>query len=708
MVVELPYDTTGGRVPGSMAPATYEQWAHDFALTQANKLANGTIDGSEGGLFSNASFAKFGLGTFDPSDIGSGMVSGAAYNQIFELGMKLAQGGYSSLTPQQKQGMSDPTGLRKSTPSDSMTDNDKNNLTDLAIANLQESGATARNAADIAARMSIAQLQEAGASARNAAQIAADLQIAGMQDATDRYGIDTQAAVNREDIAARERIAAADVASREKIAEADRTESGRQFDLGLAEDRRQFNSSLMLELFDRGIALMQNPVDWLGYQYWVSNLGAPLNALALSSAASIAGAVPPSGPSSAGPMIGGPAVLDGDTADAESLGITDAGPVSVSEAIRRHPGGEVTGDAQIAATNTIMQYGSPEEVDAAVSQARMTELPGQASDAYVQQSQQVAQVEQSQAAATQLARTGQAVTEPGPGAPGTGQPADPYAQATGDLGRPPIDSAQALPPVPAMPMPASNPADPNAMAPATGELRPPPVANPLAPAPGNPAQPMTPEQMARMAAAQPAPAPAAAEQPLTNLAGGGNTGGVYTGNEAGGTEAAAVATPASAAGVAPVAQSAVPGGTDTSNIEQLLGQLAANLGIPIEQLRALFPANLMPGAASNSAIENSPVINMLRTGTPVGQFNTQPISPGNPFTSIAAPTGGGRIETGIRGGQDVNASNYLTALPSTREQIQGVIKAQGQYIPDFNEQIMRSAPLTNLSSGSYGRRRFVA
>jgi hypothetical protein len=178
---------------------------------------------------------------------------------------------------------------------------------------------------------------------------------------------------------------------------------------------------------------------------------------------------------------------------------------------------------------------------------------------------------------------------------------------------------------------------------------------------------------------------------VDNVAGAvpGATGGIYTGNEQG-------TAPAAATGAAVGAP---------NNIEQLLGQLAASLGMPIEQLRAFFPANLMPAQASNEAIANSPVLKMLRGEGAVNSFNTGPQT-GSPFTNIAAPTGGGTIETGIRGGQDVNATQFLTANPATQQQIQGVLQASKQYFPDFQQQLLRSAPLTNTASGSFGRRTF--
>lgn len=689
----------GNRPPGTLAPGSVEQWAHDFAISQANRLANGTIDGSATGLFNNETAAQFGMNTFDPSDIGSGMVSAAAYNQLYNMGLQLANGGYNQLTPQQRQGLSDPTGLaRGTTPLD---ETDRNNIaagarqasanaTDLAIANLTEAGATQRQAADIAARLSIAQLQEAGASTRNAAQILSNEKIAGIESADRRYSTDVNAAVNREDIAARERIAGADRTSREGIADKDRVESGRQFDLGLGEDRRQFNASMMFELFDRGIELMKNPVDWLGYQYWLGNIGAPLNALTLSSAAAMGGAIPPSGPSAAGPVIGGPAVLDGDFSGAESLGIQNAGPVTIAEAIQMHPGGSVTGDMEFAASTYAQAFGGVEAMDQALAQTRSTELEGQVSPQFMQQAQQVsAPIVQAQQMNTLAA---------GPGAAGQTSPVGAGVipeNEPGWISPPPGGTAVSQKPGAGATVPPAG-----AINPAAGFMA--PVDELAPPVPGAVA---VPGGVVDAGAVGPPPA-----TPFTsiapNVAGGGQVGGVYTGNEAGGFETAApmvagAATPASAESTAAAGAPA----TDRSGIEQLLAALASQLGIPIEQLRTMFPAQLMPGAASNSAIENSPVIQALRGNATPSAFNTGPTS-GSPFTSIAAPTGGGRIETGIRGGQDVNATTFLTANPGIREQMQGVIRAQGQYLPDFQEQLLRSSPITNVSAGSYGRRSF--
>ena len=684
-MVTLPYNPTAGlRPPGTLAPASREQWAHDFAIEQANKLANGTIDGSEGGLFSAATFSSLGLNPFNPSDIGSGMVSGGAYNILYQLGSQLASGGYSSLTPQQRVGLSDPTGLRAGEHSLSDTDksnatsmamNDADNARAMAIANLQESGMNARNAADLASRMSIAQLQEAGASTRNAQRIAADLSIAGMESQDRRYSTDVNAAVSREDIAARERIASGDRSSREGIANADRAESGRQFDLGLSEDRRQFNSTMLFQLLDRGVELARKPVDWIAYQYYLGNIGAPINALTLSSAAAMMGAVPPTGPSAAGPVIGGPAVLDGDQGVAQQLGITNAGPVSMREALAMNPGGESGwGDGSTAAINTLQQFGGADAVDSKLAEARTTQLPQDISPDFTNRAQMVsAEVVRSAQMAT-LATGPQGAL---PALPGTGAAADTSLAAPAAGGMPSLDGMQ------------------QSLAPQPDVIQPAPMG-------ANPAQP--------------------AAAPFTNLSAAGTTtgsaGGIYTGNEAGGATgspmpqpAAVGTTPAGAMGTPAAAAMAGAGGGaggatplpqgNTANIEAMLASLAGELGIPIEQLRALFPAHLMTPQYSSDVIANSPIIQALRNGTPLSAFNTGPKT-GSPFTNIRA-TG---TETGVRGGQDINATAYLGALPSQREMMQGAMEGTGQYFPDTVEQLMRSSPLTNVESGSFGRRRY--
>lgn len=239
----------------------------------------------------------------------------------------------------------------------------------MAIANLQEAGMNARSAAELANRMSIAQLQEAGESSRNAARIAADLQMNSLNNQTQRYGIDTNAAVAREDLAGRERIATGDRTSRETIAEKDRTESARQFDLNLGEDRRQFNATMLFELFGMGVELMKNPVDWLAYQYYLENLAIPMTAINSATVASGLGAVPPTGPSELGPMVGGPAIIDGDFAAAEAAGV-QPGFVALSQALQQNPGQPSEWSAGSTAGEAAQTWGDIGSIDAQLTQSR--------------------------------------------------------------------------------------------------------------------------------------------------------------------------------------------------------------------------------------------------------------------------------------------------------------------------------------------------
>ena len=96
-----------------------------------------------------------------------------------------------------------------------------------------------------------------------------------------------------------------------EIAEMQERGRDRRFDLQLAEDQRQFNALLALDLYKLGIELSRNPVDWIAYQYYLGGYGIPTTAQNLMAAASAFGAVPPIGPSSAGPVTGGPATYTG-------------------------------------------------------------------------------------------------------------------------------------------------------------------------------------------------------------------------------------------------------------------------------------------------------------------------------------------------------------------------------------------------------------
>ena len=454
----------------------------------------------------------------------------------------------------------------------------------LAIANLQEAGMNARSAAEIAARMSIAQLQEAGESARNAERIAADIKMNELNNQTQRYGIDTNAAVAREDLAGRERIATADRTSRETIAAADRAESARQFDFNLSEDRRQFNATMLFELFDRGVELVKNPVDWIAYQYYLENLSIPMTALNVSSMAANFGAAPETGPSEMGPMVGGPGIIDGDTEAAQSVG-ANPGFVALSQALQQNPGNPSYSEvASSAAGNAMTNWGDMTQLEQTLSQARAQVIPE------------------------------------------VMDPANPIAQQA-------LQGTVAAGPPVQMGQPVGG---------TTNSF----TAN-LAPVP---------------------------DMQTTSTAGGIDTG------------------------------MQTMSGTQTQTqqpMEQLIKQLAGELGINEADLWKMSGAGNLTPAYSKEAIANAPVIQALKSGAQnMSQYRTVQATP--TASPTAAATGPG---LGLRGGQDLNANLLINNTEGNKGLIQGAVMADGHYYPDFAQQAFKASPITQYDVGAFGRRR---
>lgn len=705
----LGYDpNAGARSFG--APSTREQWASDAALHFAEQYANGVNIGAPGSLFTNDIFRANGLNLLDPNSAGTGQVDTTVYSTMLALFNRIAANGGQGLDPSMLTGLP-PIPTQSDGGQPQMSQGDRNNIasatsreadrqTQLAIENLQQAGMDRRSAQELASRLSIAQLQEAGASQRAAAQLASQEKIATMESQDRRYGIDVQARTASEDIAARERIASGDRSSREKIAAQDVAERGREFDLNLSENRRQFNSDLIWKMFDRGVELAKNPVDWVGYQYYLGNIGIPLNALTMTSAAALHGAIPPSGPSEVGPVIGGPAVIDGDTSFAQAAGIQDTGPVSIQQAITMNPGGTVIPGAQ-SSTQTVEKLGGAGMVDDHLAQARqqLPQVLGQ-DNPFAAQAVQAAQQVQVQ----NMGRQAPGMNPLQPKQPSVGLPGWPA---------PPVEPQSAAPPA------------------TMGQ-------------PGQPPQPLGGAGNAGMHTGDPymplgqQPPPPPTGQNAGPTAGGlagampGGVGGIYTGNEGTGAKPDPIAISQPGMQGAPIQPGTLGGGAisgvggagnagmigdtqasggqppqgSTSQIEQMLAQLAAQTGIPIEQLRQLFPAQLMTPAYSQSVLENSPIIQSLRSngGNAVSGFNTGPAT-GSPFTNIRA-LGPNGTETGVRGGQDYNATALMTANPEVKAMLEGAIRGTGQSWNDFQYQNLRSAPITNYDPGSAGRRVF--
>jgi len=638
----LGYDPFAGQASGP-GPQNIEDWKHDFAMTYTNAWLNGTLRDSAlytGGVFDNVFLAKAGIGPFDPmvdgmnagavsGSEGAGVGHGMTYNQMLQLADYIASN-WDSLPMEMKTGLSNPSGLGAYEPS--LSDDDKSRIWSSGEADKDReftAGEAAKdreftageNAADRAAREAIARLQEDGATARNDARIAGDERIAGLR-----------ATVDREAIASQERIAGDDRASREAIARLQEDGLNRRFDLGLAEDRRQFNTGILMGLLDRGIELSRRPVDWIAHQYFMQNMGIPITAISLASSASTFGAIPPTGPSGAGPVSGGPAAMDGDFELAMSIGDTDPGFVSVEQAVAELPGIGNMDAQQWMAQTTIERMGGLEAVERIVETVRQQELP-QA----IPQSSSVQDF-------MRRARPGmQDINRMRMGQPQADQAAQmQQAQASA------VNAVQGAEGIPPMPMPQMQ---------------------------GQPQmQPPSPEMMQQQAPAPPAPT------------GSGATG-VFTGE--------ATAAPMSAFGAPTGSGAQAPQGID------LLAQLSAQTGIPLEQLQQLVPPELLAGGYSPDVIANSPVIQSLVNNQRLNAFRTAPVE-GSQFGEIQAFG----IPTGLRGGQDLSASNFLKALPSQQEQMQGAIEATGQYFPDFMSQMLRASPTSNYEVGAFGRRRF--
>jgi len=454
-------------------------------------------------------------------------------------------------------------------------ENAANRAQQMAIANLQEAGMNARNAADIAARMSIAQLQEAGESARNAARIAADLQMNTLNNETQRYGIDTNATVAREDLAGRERIATADRTSRETIAGADRAESARQFDLNIGEDRRQFNATMLFDLFEMGVNLVKNPVDWIAYQHYLENLSIPMTVLNAGTVATSMGAVPQSGPSELGPIVGGPGAIDGDFEAAQSVGATP-GFMALSQALQQNPGTPDSSFAGTTAGEMSAQWGDITKIDQMLTQSR------------------------AQAAAETM--------------------------------------------------------DPS---------------NPLAVQAREQMFQLGPQSTTNAATSQVNTLPSLGAQPQT-------TNSIYSG-------------------------SAESGVAQNQPMEQLIRDLAGQLGMNEADLWKMSGAGNLTPAYSKDAIANAPVMQALRNGAQsMSQFRSAPVGATSTASPSAQLTGPG---LGLRGGQDVNAGLLINNTAGNKGLIQGAVMADGHDWDTFAQQALKASPITQYDTGVFGRRR---
>lgn len=555
-----------------------------------------------------------------------------------------------------------------------LSDADKSNIAAATNAEANRRENAAENAANNQTAIDVANINNAGANARDAADNAAALQRAQLQ-----------AQVDRESIASNERIAAANNASRESIANADRAEQGREFDLNLAEDRRQFNTTTLTTLLQTGVDLAKNPTDWLGLQFFLQNMSVPLTGLNLSTAAIVNGAIPPTGPSEAGPVTGGPAAIDGDTTLAQMAGV-QAAFVPVAQAVEQNPGtgSPAGGDAQALSARAnyqraAAQVGGEQQLERAVAQGRTTVAQAVGQNPVTVQGQQLSQQVLSQAPQT-LQSTNEfrfdSPVDPN-AAPGSLASMTPEqrAAATAPWRRALLDSNAAASPFgAASPYTTTNGA---ALPPGATVL---PSGDSLANPGYTTLQPLA-ATTAQGAATNPLVTSAPPAATPNNTGDTQNTG-IYTGNQ----------TSNASANTSPYGNAAI------------LDAIAQNLGVSPAEIAQLIPANLLPQAATQEQLAASPVIQSLQTGGANGfsQYRTAPAD-GSKFASLQAfgiPLGN------FRGGQDYNAQTFLSSNPSTQAQLQGAVNATGQYYPDFQKQLFQSSPLTNYDTGAFGKRVF--
>jgi hypothetical protein len=145
-------------------------------------------------------------------------------------------------------------------------------------------------------------------------------------------------------------------------------------------------------------------------------------------------------------------------------------------------------------------------------------------------------------------------------------------------------------------------------------------------------------------------------------------------------------------------------GTQTQTqqpLEQLMKQLAGQLGMNEADLWKMSGAGNMTPAYSKEAIANAPVIQALKSGaSQMSQFRTN-TAPGT-ASPTAAATGPG---LGLRGGQDLNANLLVNNTEGNKGLIQGAMMADGHYWPDAMAQSFKASPITQYDVGAFGRRR---
>lgn len=665
MVDKVPLPS-GPAQPGntSAGPTTRDDWIAINAISTMTKYANG-VDITNP-FYSNTSFDSRGLTRFDPAYMGAGQ--GSDQTMTYAVAAQAAQYAFdhwNELSAEEKAGFLNPIGPDGKPLPDVKYQDPK----DIISAYNAESG---RISAEAGAQADLMRGQAALISANAAAADAANRLTVGM----------AQVAADNARTASQERIARDDRAESARQFNLKFGEDQRQFDLNLGEDRRQFNATMAYNLLQTGVQLAAKPVDWVAHQYYMANLGIPLNFLNFNAAQSLFGAIPPSGPSAAGAVVGGPGAMDGDTQLAQMAGVANPGFVSLTEAVTSNPGiaAQIPGNefaaSETTLTNIANQAGGIQNVESQLASARMTELPATIGDnpvvqAAVQQSQQLASSTEAQIGqgtpVGPIAADGAAAAG-GPGGP-TGEPVAP-AVPTGAYGKPLTNMGGTWFGAGAQPDMTS-----------TGGFV------------GLPAQPtgirtgLQPSTGSETPAPPPIPATGTGMAPADNR-------GPQTGAP---TEQAATNFAPTSSGASGLAAINNPQG------ELLIQTLAAQLGVSADTIRSIVPTNLMAGGYSIDAIRNSPIVQSLAQHQDrLSGYRTAPADT-EKFSQIQAFG----IPLGIRSGQDINAGLLLKSNPDQQQMLQGAIESTGQYYPTAVAQSLRSSPVTSYGVGAFGRRTFA-
>lgn len=567
MIQPAPYPTYADprAVPVNAGPMTRDEWVALHAYSWSVNWGNDTPDAFNNPFFANTSFDQRGLTHFGTSDRGVGQGGDATFTYgAAAQAAAYAFDNWDKLSPEERAAFLNPVGPDgKPLPDIPWVD------PSLAIDAYEAE--TGRIEGEAYANNQNAQAAAALASVANDAQDIANRHAVGM----------AQVAADRERTASQERIAGADRAENARQFNEDLgfrretlAENRRQFDLGLAEDRRQFNSTMLYNLLKTGSELAKQPVDWVAHQFYMANMGIPLGSLETVAAAMLMGAIPPSGPSASGPVVGGPAAMDGDTELAEAFGV-QPGFVPLSQAVAQNPGTPVPGAEALTtpatAQSIVQSVGSLEAADAALAQAQAAELPTAVGDNPIVQ---------------------QAVSN------GTK-----YFQSPGVLAQAPLPQVSPTPP-------AADTGAPPLSVPGGG------APEPLPGIGGGPTnEPMAPVSMFG------APVAANADS------------GIFTGGpiqQAQTQEMQAAAQPSQA----PVGIF----GAQNPQGELLLQALANELGVPVEQVRQLVPPTMLAAGYSTEVLKQMPALQALTTGADRtgAEFRTAPVTDGQRFATIEA------------------------------------------------------------------------